>query len=134
MDKKLGLVKNKYYLNKELSKNFGILKFYISNILESLWKEPEIMFYIITNCKFEDVKYNLSSFIMNNFYSNILSTSNMEVNLLYLLSICLTDEINKLNSIKDINNFLNNTTCGLLLDQLFKQNDIQVYFKSTIFK
>ena len=123
-----------YYLNLEANKLFGMERVFIQVILEELWKKPEIMYYIITKCDSDDINYNLSSFIINNFYNNILSSSYMEDNLLYLLSLLLKDEVELLVSPDDVNNFLNDTKCGILLDQLFKQNDIQVYFKSILLK
>ena len=123
-----------YYLNLEVKKLFGMERVFIQIILEELWKKPEIMYYIITKCDPDDINYNLSSFIINNFYNNILSSSYMEDNLLYLLSLLLKDEVEQLTSPDDFNNFLYDTKCGILLDQLFKQNDIQIYFKSILLK
>ena len=58
----------------------------------------------------------------------------MEYNLLYLLSLLLRDEVNQLNDVNDIDKFLSGTKCGFLFDQLFKQNDIQVFFKAILLK
>ena len=123
-----------YHLNIEISELFGNERLFIQIILEEIWKKPEIMYLIITKCVPEDINYNLSSFIINNFYNNILSSSYMENNLLYLLSLLLKDEVDQLNSPDDVNFFLNETKCGILLDQMFKQNDIQIYFKSIFLK
>ena len=123
-----------YHLNIEMSELFGNERLFIQIILEEIWKKPEIMYLIITKCVPEDINYNLSSFIINNFYNNILSSSYMENNLLYLLSLLLKDEVDQLNSPDDVNFFLNETKCGILLDQMFKQNDIQIYFKSIFLK
>jgi hypothetical protein len=92
------------------------------------------MFYIISKCDKEDLRENLSSFIVNNFYDNILSFSYMEENLLYLLTLLLKDEIDQIENVNDINKFLNGTKCGFLFDHLFKQNDIQVFFKAIFLK
>ena len=134
INRKLGLEKNPYFLNTEQGKAFGYQKVFIQNILEHLWKEPELMFYIISKCDSEDIKYNLSSFIVNNFYDNILSSSYMEDNLLYLLALLLRDEVNQLNDVNSIDSFLKDTKCGYLCEQLFKQNDIQVFFKAILLK
>ena len=134
INRKLGLDENLYYLNADQGKAFGYHKVFIQNILEHLWKEPEVMFYILSNCDIEDIRYNLSSFIVNNFYDNILSSSYMEDNLLYLLALFLKDEIQHLQDIHDTFNFLNETKCGYLMGQLFKQNDIQVFFKAILLK
>ena len=123
-----------YYLNTEVNELFGMERIYIQLILEEIWNSPEIMYFIITKCDPKDINYNLSSFIINNFYNNILSSSNIEDNLLYLLSLLLKDEIDKLINIEDLFFFLNETTCGVLLEHILKQNDIQIYFKSILMK
>ena len=134
INRKLGLEENPYFLNKDQGKAFGYHKVFIQNILEHLWEKPELMLYIILKCDSNDIKYNLSSFIVNYFYDNILSSSYMENNLLYLLSLLLKNEVDNLTDVSDINKFLNDTKCGYLCDQLFKQNDVQVFFKSILTK
>ena len=134
INRKLGLEENPYSLKADQGKAFGYHKVFINNILEQLWKEPELMFYIILKCDIEDIRDHLSSFIVNNFYDNILSSSYMEDNLLYLLALLLKDEVNQLNEVGDIDKFLSGTKCGLMFDQLFKQNDIQVFFKAILLK
>ena len=134
INRKIELEECPYFLNLEATKLFGMERVFIQIILEEIWKKPEIMYLIITKVDPEDLNYNLSSFIILNFYNNILSSSYMENNLLYLLSLLLKDEVDQLNSPDDINIFLNETKCGILLDQIFKQNDIQVYFKSILLK
>jgi hypothetical protein len=134
INRKLGIEESPYYLNADQGKAFGFLKVFIQNILGQLWKEPELMCYIISKCDIEDIREHLSSFIVNNFYDNILSSSYMEDNLLYLLAVILKDEVNQLNEVDDIDKFLSGTKCGFLFDQLFKQNDIQVFFKAILLK
>ena len=134
INRKLEFEECPYFLYTDVTKLLGMERIYIQIIFEELWKSPEIMYFIITKCDPEDINYNLSSFILNNFYNNILSSSNFEDNLLYLLSLLLKDEIDKLSNPEDFNYFLNDTKCGILLDQIFKQNDIQVYFKSILMK
>ena len=134
INRKLGLEEYPYFLNADQGKVFGYHKVFIQNILEHIWKEPELMFYIISKCSLEDIRENLSSFIVNNFYDNILSSTYMEDNLLYLLALLLKDEVNQLNDVGDIDKFLSGTRCGYLFDQLFKQNDIQVFFKAILMK
>ena len=123
-----------YILNKDANELLGMERVYIQLILEEIWKSPEIMYFIITKYDVKDINYNLSSFIINNFYNNILSSSNIEDNFLYLLSLLLKDEISKLINPEDLFYFLNETICGILLEQIFKQNDIQIYFKSILMK
>ena len=134
INRKIELEESPYYLDIENNKLIGMEKVYIQIILEEIWKKPEIMYIIISKCEPDDINYNLSSFIINNYYNNILSSSDMENNLLYLLSLLLKDEVDQLKSPEDINIFLNDTKCGILLDQIFKQKDVQVYFKSILLK
>ena len=134
INRKVELEESPYILNADHGKAFGYLKVFIQNILEQLWKEPEVMFYIILKCDNDDLMDHLSSFIVNNFYDNILSFSYMEDNLLYLLALLLKDEIDQIENVNDINKFLNGTKCGFLFNHLFKQNDIQVFFKAILLK
>ena len=123
-----------YHLNLNATELFGLERILIQTILEELWKSPELMYSLIVKCERKDISYNFSSFIINNFYNNILSSSNIEENLLYVLSLLLKDEVDKLINWEDLFFFLNETTCGFLLDQIIKQNDIQIYFKSILIK
>ena len=58
----------------------------------------------------------------------------MENNLLYVITLMLKDEINKIENINQVDIFLNNTKCGFLLEELIKMPDIQIYFKKVILK
>ena len=92
------------------------------------------MFHILKNTDPNIVKANLAPFIVNNFYCNYLSGNYMENNLLYVIALMLKDEIDSLESINQVDNFLNNTKCGFLLEELIKMPDIQIYFKNVILK
>ena len=86
------------------------------------------------NTDLNTVKTNLAPFIMNNFFCNYLSGNYMDNNLLYVITLMLKDEIDKLESIEQVDNFLENTKCGFLLEELIKMPDIQIYFKNVILK
>ena len=58
----------------------------------------------------------------------------MENNLLYIFTMLLKDEIDKLNNINDDENFLEETKAGFLLQELRNMPDIQLYFNKVIFK
>ncbi len=58
----------------------------------------------------------------------------MENNLLYVITMMLKDEINELENINQVDNFLENSKCGFLLEELQKMPDIQIYFKNVIQK
>ena len=130
---KKGIKEKKYALNSTLDE-FRINKVFISSFLKGIWDCPEAMYHILKNSEDNIVKTNLSSFIVNNFYCNYLSGNYMENNLLYIFTLMLKDEVDKLNNIEQFGNFLENSKCGYLLEELQKMPDIQVFFKNVIFK
>ena len=71
---------------------------------------------------------------MNNFYCNYLSGNYMENNLLYLITLMLNEEINKLEDINQVEDFLDNSKCGFLLEELQKLPDIQIFFQNVLIK
>ena len=109
-------------------------KVYISKFLRAVWNHPELMYKILVNTSKEIVKNLLSSFVVNNFYCNHLSGNYIENNLLYIITLMLKDEIDQLTDINKIDQFLEDTKCGYLLEQLQKMPDIQVYFNKVILK
>ena len=115
-------------------KNFGINKVFISSILNHLWNCPEEMHDILMNTEPKIIQENLAPFIVNNYYSNYLSGNYMENNLLYIITMMLKDEIDKLENVDQLDSFLENTKCGYLLEELRKMPDIQIYFKNVILK
>jgi len=120
-------------LNKSLDE-FKINKVFITHFLQGLWNCPEVMYQILINSTDEEVKTNLAPFIVNNFYCNYLSGNYMENNLLYVITLMLKNEIDKLEKIEELDIFLENTKCGFILEQLQKMPDIQIYFKKVILK
>ena len=77
-----------------------------------------------------NVKEILASFFCHNFYQNIISPFSVEENLLYIICIMLKEEIHKLNSIEQLNDFLNKTPCGYLLGELRNKSDVQAFAKN----
>ena len=102
--------------------------------MESLWNDPKLVSQILINSNKNDIKNNLAPFFVDNFYENILSSSYIQDNLMYLLSLLLIDEIDKIQKINDWENFLEDTPCGYLLENLRMKQDIQTYFKTVMFK
>ena len=49
---------------------------------------------------------------MNNIYENILSSTFIEDNLMYVISLVLNEEINKLSSPNEFSSFLDGTSSG----------------------
>ena len=111
---------------------FGELKLYFPYIMFYLWENPKIMALILQNADINDVKNYLANFIVNNFYENILSPFFIEENLIYVLTLLLNDEINSLIYVEQHSLFLDDTCSGLLLEELRKKKDIQIYFKNVI--
>ena len=100
-----------------------------------LWENPKIVANLIINSKKEDIQTNIAPLIVNNFYENILSSSYIEDQLLYVFGMVLKNEIdNEITQKKDYIKFLENTPCGILLEQLKMKQDVQTYFKTLIFK
>ena len=103
--------------------------------MNSLWENPELIADLIIKSDKTDLKNNIAPLIANNFYENILSSNYIEDQLLYIIGLLLKDEIN--NEIKtknDIFKFLENSACGILLEQFKLKQDVQIYFKTLILK
>ena len=122
----------KFILKQDLS-DLKILINYIPNLLECLWENPKLVADLIINSDLKDVKETLSYLFMNNFYENILSTNNIENNLIYLLTLLVKDEINNLENINELDKFLNEDSKVLyFLSELRKKNDVKYFFKTSI--
>ena len=105
------------------------------SFLKGLWSHPEAIYHILKNTDNKIIQSNLATFIMNNFYCNYLSGNYLENNLLYIITMMLKDEIDELQFINQVNDvFLENSKCALLLEQLRRMPDIQIYFKNIILK
>ena len=108
---------------------------YVPLFMNYLWENPKIVANLIINSKKEDIQTNIAPLIVNNFYENILSSSYIEDQLLYVFGMVLKNEIdNEITQKKDYIKFLENTPCGILLEQLKMKQDVQTYFKTLIFK
>ena len=122
----------KYELVKNQEEYLRDLNTYIPKLLNYLWQQPKLIASILENSDISDVKTNLGAFISNNFYENILSSYYIEDNLMYVLTLLLKSEINKLTKENQFDKFLNETPCGVLLTELKRKNDIQNFFKTII--
>ena len=119
-------------LNKN-NDNLKELNNYIPNLLKYLWEHPKLVSILLSNSDTVDIKDNLAPLIVNNFYENILSSNYIEDNLMYVLALMLKEEINKLENINDSELFLNNrSSCGYLLGELRRKNDVQYFFKTLL--
>ena len=129
----------KYELVREIGKEpiLAELNAYIPNFMFFLWKSPKIVSKLLLNASAKDMKENLSNLFCNNFYENILSSQYIEHNLLYLIAILLKEEIDinfkkTPDRAKNLDAFLNESSCGFLLEQLQKKKDVQTFFKTII--
>ena len=111
----------------------GYTEVYLHILMKALWEQPEVVAIIIKNAEINDVKKHLAPLFSNNFYENILSSFDIENNLIYVLTMLLEEEINNLKNINQEDIFLNDTPCGYLLEELRRKNDIQNFFKTIIY-
>ena len=133
LNRKKNINNKKYILEKNLDP-FGINKIFINKFLTRLWHYPEAMYHILNHSDPHDIKTSLASLVVDNFYINNLSGNYIENNLLYILTLMIKDEINKLTDIEEVETFLDNTRCGYLLEELIKKPDIQIFFNKVILK
>ncbi len=120
------------YEYEEIHKYFQDTYTYVPNLFKSLWNQPKVIAKLITNSNLEDIKNNLAYFFMNNFFENILSSSYMEDNLMYVITLVLMDEIKSINNTNDFSSFLDNTAGGYFLEQLKYKTDVLGFFKIII--
>ena len=114
--------------------DIGMLKIFIPKLIEALWPYPEAIFYILKNSGEYDFRDNLANFIVNNFYSNKLSSNYLENNLLYVFAMMFKDEIEQLESLNDIPFFFENSRSSVLLEKMIHMPDIQMYFRKILFQ
>ena len=126
---------NLLYNQDDQEKYLGDIFTYIPTFLNTLWECPKLVANLIIKSDINDLKDNIAPFIANNFYENILSSNYIEDQLLYVIGLVLQDEINnEIKSKNDISKFLENSPCGILLEQLKLKQDVQTYFKTLIYK
>jgi len=94
------------------------LNIYIVKLMTYLWEEPKLVVNLISTADKADIIESLAPLIVNNFYENILSPNYIEDSLLYVITLLLKEEINKLKNINDYSIFLNETPCSYLLQEL----------------
>ena len=133
--RKLKKENRKFELVDEQKNLLKDLNEYLINIMKNLWKQPKIVVSILKKADPDnELKNYLAPLFVNNFYENILSSYFIEDNLMYVLTLLLKDEISNLKDVKQEENFLINTPCGCLLNELKLKTDIQAFFKNIILK
>ena len=130
----------KYELVDDIKKVAGIseLNAYIPDFIFGLCNHPKIVSILLLNANARDMKETLSDFFCHNLYENILSPNYIEHNLLFLITCLLKEEINNMDKKnfkepeKYLDFFLNNSTCGFILEQFQKNKDVQIFFKTIL--
>ena len=103
---------------------------YIPDFFKELWKSPKSVATILLNTDNDNIKNNIASFVVNKLYYNIFSVNHKDDQLLYIIALLLKNEINSLNDINKV--FLNNTKCGIILQELNKKKEVKIFFKKVI--
>jgi len=105
----------------------------ITNFLLLLRNDPEIIFKIVSKISSLDISINMINstfytFLVDNFYENILSSNSIEDELLALIYRILKLEINNLNDKTNLNTFFEKSTSNKIFEMLIMKNDIKEYF------
>ena len=130
IDTRLKITDKKYELkDTEYLEDLNAFIPYFFNIL---WENPKVVSEILIYSNITDVKNNLASFFMNNFYDNILSENEIEDTLMYIIYLLLKEEIDNISDINNNEKFLENTPCGIFLEQLCDKMDIKSFIKMNI--
>ena len=132
---RLNLDNKKYELivdNEEQCRYFKEMNTYIPKFLFYLWDHPKVVSEVLYSGDKSLVKEHLAPLFVNNFYENIISSHYIEDNLMYVIALLLKKEIDELKNEEDANNFLEETNCGFVLEQLRAKNDIKYFFKNII--
>ena len=103
------------------------LRIYIPNLMQKLWEKPKLVALIIEHTDINVLREHLAPFFANNFYEDILSYNCIEDNLLYVLTLLMQSEINNLNDINQKDKFLVDTPCGIILEEIYKKVEVQMY-------
>ena len=120
---------------KEMNNNdiFGNLYNYMRYIFDLLWSRPYLTAMVLSKSKLQNIKDNLANFFVNNFYENIISNNNKDEQLLYIITILLREEIQKLNKTDSlnskINSFLSDSPCGYILYHFCFKKEVQSFFR-----
>ena len=112
--------------NKDYMKE---LYLYIPKLIFHLWENPSLMAKLLLATNNADIKKYLAPLICDNYYENILSPNYLEDKVALIIYILLEKEINNLKDVNDSNNFLNNTPCSFLLNELIEKKDIKEFFR-----
>ena len=116
--------------NKELSQNLKDLFIYTPAFLKEMWQNPKSISTILLKADKSDLKNNLAHFCVHNLYGDISSLNHCDQQLIYIISLLLKNEIESLNNINSP--FLDNTCCGIILNELGQKKEVQFFFKNIL--
>ena len=103
---------------KDIKKIFGNLLLYTERFFYELWENPKSLAIMLLNANVEDIKENLSDFVVNNLYNNVDNNDQ----LIYIISLILKQEIDNINN--------DDSCCGIILKEFYKKNEVKYFFKS----
>ena len=104
--------------SKDIKKIFGNLLLYIERFIYELWEKPKSLAIMLLNANVEDIKENLSDFVVNNLYNNV----DNDEQLIYIITLILKQEIDNINN--------DDSCCGVILKEFYKKKEVKYFFKS----
>ena len=128
---RLGINYDKYELITEKTqekKEFNDLWLYIQFFMKDIWENPKSVATILSKLDQKDLK-DISHFIVHNLYDNIVSTKNNEHQLIYIISLLLKNEMDEMKDDINVFSFLDNTSCGIILEEFIYKKEVQSFFK-----
>ena len=126
-----------YTLEEDFRKVYSGETVYIEGMMFYLRKNQELIYKILANCKTQEQKNIIASFVVNFLYSNIFCADSIDEELLLLLYRTLKFEISNLSKTSQPDAFLsdgsgNNSINTVLLSNLIRNDDIKVYFSKIL--
>ncbi len=114
---------------EEQNKILGNINIYIPKFMHELWQNPSSISNIILKTDKGTAK-KLAHFIVHNLYDTS-SLNHSDEQLTYIISILLKQEINSINSLKEINSaFFEEKGFWYILNEFKKKKEVQFFFKN----
>ena len=101
---------------------------YISKVMLFLRRYQDFLYKILIDCKNDHEKICISNLVANFFYINVLSSTSIDDEYLFILYRLLKYEINSLTKTNAPEKFLDNSITSYLFKYLISNDDIKVYF------
>ena len=119
----------KYKVSKKTLKELDI---YCDPLINSLRKNQNIVYELLTHCNSTSSKEQISSLIGNMFYDNIFSKSSFDFEYLIILTRIILNEVDSVTNVESIiafKNFLNQSIFDYLIKTFHRNDEIRDYFK-----